>query len=115
VAASTPIPAAKPAVVAVSTPISAAKPKVLKIAAAAPAVSTRKRKGVEEEESHVQAKDVQAKGIQYLMRYHGYKKKSQSESEARKNMIDYLKNTEGFKMAFFKGKTYDQIRPIFQA
>nr|GFB27559.1 hypothetical protein [Tanacetum cinerariifolium] len=73
------------------------------------------RKLQEEEESHVQAKDVQAKGIQYLMRYHGYKKKSQSESEARKNMIDYLKNTEGFKMAFFKGKTYDQIRPIFQA
>nr|GFB81511.1 hypothetical protein [Tanacetum cinerariifolium] len=32
-----------------------------------------------------------------------------------KNMIAYLKNTEGFKMAFFKGKTYDQIHPIFQA
>nr|GEY89429.1 hypothetical protein [Tanacetum cinerariifolium] len=47
--------------------------------------------------------------------YHGYKKKPQSESEARKNMIAYLKNTKGFKMAFFKGKTYDQIRPIFQA
>nr|GFB54020.1 hypothetical protein [Tanacetum cinerariifolium] len=46
VAASTPIPAAKPAVVAVSTPISVAKPKVLNIVAAAPAVSTRKRKGV---------------------------------------------------------------------
>nr|GFC61980.1 hypothetical protein [Tanacetum cinerariifolium] len=45
-AASTPIPAAKPAVVDVSTPISAAKPKVLKIVATAPAVSTRKRKGV---------------------------------------------------------------------
>nr|GEV17131.1 hypothetical protein [Tanacetum cinerariifolium] len=30
-------------------------------------------------------------------------------------MIDYLKTTEGFKMAFYKGKTYDQIRPIFQA
>nr|GFA79178.1 zinc finger, CCHC-type, retrotransposon Gag domain protein [Tanacetum cinerariifolium] len=28
----------------------------------------------------------------------------QSESEACKNMIAYLKNTEGFKMAFFKGK-----------
>nr|GEW81348.1 hypothetical protein [Tanacetum cinerariifolium] len=60
VAASTPIPATKPAVVAVSTPISAAKPaakpKVLKIAAAASAVSTRKRKGVvirdPEEELH---------------------------------------------------------------
>nr|GFD10044.1 hypothetical protein [Tanacetum cinerariifolium] len=79
----------------------------------------------EEEESLAQAKDAQAtdvqpkdapaKGIQYIRRYHGYKKKPQSESQARKNMIDYLKNTEGFKMAFFKGKIYDQIRPIFQA
>nr|GFB96927.1 hypothetical protein [Tanacetum cinerariifolium] len=40
------------------------------------------RKLQEEEESHVQAKDVQAKGIQYIRRYHGYKKKPQSESEA---------------------------------
>nr|GFD34654.1 hypothetical protein [Tanacetum cinerariifolium] len=64
---------------------------------------------------HVQAKDVQAKRIQYIKRYHGYTKKPQSESEARKNMIAYLKNTEGFKMAFFKGKTYNQIRLIFQA
>nr|GEV06650.1 zinc finger, CCHC-type [Tanacetum cinerariifolium] len=72
------------------------------------------RKLQEEEESHVQAKDVQAKGIQYIRRYHGYKKKPQFEYEARKNMIAYLKNTEGFKMAFFKGKTYDQILKIFQ-
>nr|GEW04676.1 hypothetical protein [Tanacetum cinerariifolium] len=86
--------AAKPTVVAVSTLISAAKPtakpKVLKIVPAAPA---------EEEESHVQAKDVQAKdvqakGIQYIRRYHGYKKKPQSEYEAHKNMLAYLKNTE---------------------
>nr|GFB29602.1 uncharacterized mitochondrial protein AtMg00810-like [Tanacetum cinerariifolium] len=83
------------------------------------------RKLQEEEESLAQAKDAQAtdvqpkdapeKGIQYIRRYHGYKKKPQSESEERKNMIAYLKNTEGFNMAFFKGKTYDQIRPIFQA
>nr|GEU99471.1 calcineurin-like metallo-phosphoesterase superfamily protein [Tanacetum cinerariifolium] len=83
------------------------------------------RKLHEEEESLAQAKDAQviddqpkdapAKGIQYIKRYHGYKKKPQSESQACKNMIDYLKNIEGFKMAFFKGKTYDQIRPIFQA
>nr|GFC49091.1 hypothetical protein [Tanacetum cinerariifolium] len=50
VAASTPIPAVKPAVVDFCTPISAdkpaAKPKVLKIVAAAPAVSIRKRKEV---------------------------------------------------------------------
>nr|GFB91144.1 hypothetical protein [Tanacetum cinerariifolium] len=32
-------------------------------------------------------------------RYHGYKKKPQSESQARKNMIDYLKNTEAQKAA----------------
>nr|GFB65041.1 hypothetical protein [Tanacetum cinerariifolium] len=78
------------------------------------------RKLQEEEESLAQSTDVQpkdapAKGVQYIRRYHGYKKKPQSESQARKNMIDYLKNTEGFKMAFFKGKTYVQIRPIFQA
>nr|GFC82193.1 hypothetical protein [Tanacetum cinerariifolium] len=58
---------------------------------------------------------VQAKEIQYIKRYHGFKKKPQSESEARNNMISYLKNTEGYKMEFFKGKTYDQILPIFQA
>nr|GEW58363.1 hypothetical protein [Tanacetum cinerariifolium] len=30
-------------------------------------------------------------------------------------MISYLKNTEEYKMEFFKGKTYDEILPIFQA
>nr|GEV24707.1 hypothetical protein [Tanacetum cinerariifolium] len=110
--------------------------EVLKIAAAL-AVSTRKRKGVvirdPEEELHTDTlaetptvKD-KGKGIliedpkpmkkkdQYIKRYHGFKKKPQSESEACKNMISYLKNTEGYKMEFFKGKTYDQILPIFQA
>nr|GEZ00351.1 retrovirus-related Pol polyprotein from transposon TNT 1-94 [Tanacetum cinerariifolium] len=60
VAAITPIPASKPAFVAIVAPISAAKPvakpKVLKVVPAAPAVSTRKRKGVvirdPEEELH---------------------------------------------------------------
>nr|GEY10088.1 hypothetical protein [Tanacetum cinerariifolium] len=58
---------------------------------------------------------VQSKEPQYIKRYHGIKKKPQTESEARKNMISYLKNTEGYKMEFFKGKTYDEILPIFQA
>nr|GFC64663.1 hypothetical protein [Tanacetum cinerariifolium] len=56
---------------------------------------------------------VQSKEPQYIKRYHRIKKKPQSESEARKNMISYLKNTKGYKMEFFKGKTYDQILPIF--
>nr|GFA30907.1 hypothetical protein [Tanacetum cinerariifolium] len=133
------VTAAATQVVAASTRILAAKPKILKIAAA-PAVSTRRRKGVVirdlEEELHINTlaetptvKD-KGKGIlieapkpmkkkdqepQYIKRYHGIKKKPQSESEARKNMISYLKNTEGYKMEFFKGKTYDQILPIFQA
>nr|GFB60486.1 hypothetical protein [Tanacetum cinerariifolium] len=47
---------------------------------------------------------------QYIKRYHGIKKKPQTESDACKNMIFYLKNTEGF-----KGKKYDEILPIFQA
>nr|GFA58699.1 hypothetical protein [Tanacetum cinerariifolium] len=171
------VTAAATQVVAASIPIPAAKPKILKIAAAL-AVSTRRRKGVvirdPEEELHtdtlaetptvkdkgkgiliedpkpMKKKDQvemdveyakklqeelnkeheeayknidwdaafdhgQSKETQYIKRYHGFKKKSQSKSEARKNMISYLKNTEGYKMEFFKGKTYDQILPIFQA
>nr|GEW67821.1 hypothetical protein [Tanacetum cinerariifolium] len=58
---------------------------------------------------------VQSKEPQYIKRYHGMKKKPQTESEARKNMILYLKNTEGYKMDFFKGMKYDEIILIFQA
>nr|GFA61396.1 hypothetical protein [Tanacetum cinerariifolium] len=58
---------------------------------------------------------VQSKEPQYIKRYHGMKKKPQTESEARKNMIFYLKNTEGYKIDFFKGMKYDEILPIFQA
>nr|GEZ31783.1 hypothetical protein [Tanacetum cinerariifolium] len=90
------VTAAVTQVVAASTPIPAVKPKILSITAA-PAVSTRRRKGV------------------YIKRYHGIKKKPQTESEACKNMIFYLKNTEGYKMDLFKGKKYDKILPIFQA
>nr|GEV63934.1 hypothetical protein [Tanacetum cinerariifolium] len=37
-----------------------------------------------------------------------------TESEARKNMMIYLKNTAGYKMDFFKGMSYDEICLIFQ-
>nr|GFB89807.1 hypothetical protein [Tanacetum cinerariifolium] len=152
-------------VVAASTPIPAAKPKTLTITVA-PAVSTRRRKGVvirdleeelpsdtpaetpkvkdkgkgiliealkpmkkkdkieidaeyatklqeeinkEHEESYknIDWNDVldhvQSKEPQYIKRCHGMKKKPQTEFEARKNMILYLRNTEGYKMDFFKG------------
>nr|GEZ75118.1 hypothetical protein [Tanacetum cinerariifolium] len=163
--------------VAASTPIPAAKPKILNIVAA-PVVSTRRRKGVvirdpeeelpsetaaetpkvkdkgkgiliespkpmkkkdqiemdaeyakklqeeinkEHEETYknidwnAALDHVQSKEPQYIKRYHGMKKKPQTEFEARKNMIFYLKNTEGYKMDFFKGMKYDEILLIFQA
>nr|GEX54029.1 hypothetical protein [Tanacetum cinerariifolium] len=42
-------------------------------------------------------------------------KRPQTESEAIKNMMIYLKNTASYKMDFFKGMTYAQICPIIQA
>nr|GFB23389.1 hypothetical protein [Tanacetum cinerariifolium] len=94
-------------VAAASTPILVAKPKVLKIAAA-PAVEMdaeyAKKLHEELDKEHEEAykqidwnasfDHVQPKKTQYIKRYHGFKKKPQSESEARKNMISYLKNTE---------------------
>nr|GEZ56587.1 hypothetical protein [Tanacetum cinerariifolium] len=129
------VTAAATQVATASAPIPAAKPKVLKIAATL-AVSTRRRKGVvirdPEEELHTdtpaETHTVKDKGKGILIEDPKpmkkkdqiemdaeFMKKPQSESEARKNMISYLKNTEGYKMKFFKGKTYDQILPIFQA
>nr|GEV36817.1 ribonuclease H-like domain-containing protein [Tanacetum cinerariifolium] len=37
-----------------------------------------------------------------------------SEAQARKNIMIYLKNVDGFKMDYFKGMSYDDIRPIFE-
>nr|GEV75554.1 hypothetical protein [Tanacetum cinerariifolium] len=119
-------------VVAASTPIPAAKPKNLTITAA-PAKKDRIELDVEyarklQEEMNKEHEEtyknidwnaaldhVQSKEPQYIKRYHGIKKKPQTKSEARKNMISYLKNTEGHKMDFFKGKKYDEILLIFQA
>nr|GEU86048.1 hypothetical protein [Tanacetum cinerariifolium] len=38
-----------------------------------------------------------------------------TEAQARRNMIMHLKNTAGFKLDYFKGKSYDDIHPIFKA
>nr|GEW29566.1 ribonuclease H-like domain, reverse transcriptase, RNA-dependent DNA polymerase [Tanacetum cinerariifolium] len=49
-----------------------------------------------------------------VLRYQALKRKPQTEAHARKNMMVYLKNMAGFKMDFFKGMSYDDIRPIFE-
>nr|GEX60748.1 hypothetical protein [Tanacetum cinerariifolium] len=49
-----------------------------------------------------------------VMRYQALRRKPLTEAQARKNMMIYLKNMAGFKMDFFKGMTYSEIRPIFE-
>nr|GFC85960.1 hypothetical protein [Tanacetum cinerariifolium] len=50
-----------------------------------------------------------------VKRYQALKRKPQTEAQARKNMMIYLKNVTGFKMDYFKGMSYDDIRPLFEA
>nr|GFC55018.1 hypothetical protein [Tanacetum cinerariifolium] len=59
---------------------------------------------------------VKEKGKQdnVMLRYQALKRKPQTEAQARKNMIVYLKNMAGFKMDYFKRISYDDIRPIFE-
>nr|GEW36435.1 putative ribonuclease H-like domain-containing protein [Tanacetum cinerariifolium] len=108
-AANITIPAVSTTIPAVSVTIPAANPSI-------PAAYTRRRKGViirdPEEELPLNTPDETPK---YIKRYHRMKKRPQTESEARKNMILYLKNTAGYKMDFFKGLSYADICPIFQA
>nr|GFB30915.1 hypothetical protein [Tanacetum cinerariifolium] len=46
--------------------------------------------------------------------YQAMKRKPQTEAQARKNMMIYLKNVAGFKMDYFKGMSYDDICPVFK-
>nr|GEW07056.1 hypothetical protein [Tanacetum cinerariifolium] len=103
------------------------------------AASTRRRKGVvikdpKEESSRVIHADTKSKdkgkGIMdvtidhvkkkakedpAVQRYQVIKKRPQTEAQAQKNMIIYLKNVAGFRLDYFKGMSYDDIRPIFEA
>nr|GEV63369.1 retrovirus-related Pol polyprotein from transposon TNT 1-94 [Tanacetum cinerariifolium] len=49
-----------------------------------------------------------------VKRYQALKMKPQTEAQARKNMMIYLKNVASFKMDYFKGMSYDDIRLIFE-
>nr|GEY44440.1 hypothetical protein [Tanacetum cinerariifolium] len=44
----------------------------------------------------------------------GILRKPQNKAQPRKNMMIYLKKMAGFKMDYFKGVTYDDIRLIFE-
>nr|GEW26945.1 hypothetical protein [Tanacetum cinerariifolium]GEW26946.1 hypothetical protein [Tanacetum cinerariifolium] len=49
-----------------------------------------------------------------VMRYQALKRKPLTEAQERKNMMIYIKNMADFKMNFFKGMTYSEIRPLFE-
>nr|GEU46406.1 hypothetical protein [Tanacetum cinerariifolium] len=55
-----------------------------------------------------------AKEDKFVKRYQALKRKPQTEAQARKNRMVYLKNVAGFKMDYFKGMSYDDIRLIFE-
>nr|GEU59203.1 hypothetical protein [Tanacetum cinerariifolium] len=60
---------------------------------------------------HVKRKQKEDKSVK---RYQALKRKPQTEAQARKNMMVYLKNVVGFKMDYFKGVSYDDICLIFE-
>nr|GEU93627.1 hypothetical protein [Tanacetum cinerariifolium] len=60
---------------------------------------------------HVQRKEKEDNDVK---RYQALKRKPQTKAQARKNIMIYLRNVAGFKMGYFKGMTYNDIRPIFE-
>ncbi|GKB93797.1 hypothetical protein Tco_0979934, partial [Tanacetum coccineum] len=49
-----------------------------------------------------------------VIRYHALKMKPKKITQARRNMIKYLKNLGNYKISDFKGMSYNEIRPIFE-
>nr|GEY87572.1 hypothetical protein [Tanacetum cinerariifolium] len=58
---------------------------------------------------------LKAKEDPAVKKYQTMKRKPQTEAQSRKNMMMYLKNVVSFKMDYFKGMSYDDIRPIIEA
>nr|GEV72861.1 hypothetical protein [Tanacetum cinerariifolium] len=77
---------------------------------AAPSAA-RRRKGVDDVIDQIQRKEKEDNTV---MRYQALKRKPKTEAQDRKNMMTYLRNMARFKMDYFKGMSYDDIRPIFE-
>ncbi|GJR22764.1 hypothetical protein Tco_0971291 [Tanacetum coccineum] len=60
------------------------------------------------------AEQVQERQSDTIKTYQTLKKKPVSVAQARKNIMIYLKNMAGYKMGYFKGMSYDEIRPMFE-
>nr|GEY81494.1 hypothetical protein [Tanacetum cinerariifolium] len=55
-----------------------------------------------------------AKVIDEFLNQERKERKPLTEAQARRNMIVYLKNMAGYKMNYFKGKSYAEIIPLFE-
>nr|GEX66611.1 hypothetical protein [Tanacetum cinerariifolium] len=99
------VTAASETVTAASTIISTADPQV-------PAATITAAPARDVPIDHVKLK---AKEDPVVQRYQVMKRKPQTEAQAQKNMMMYLKNVAGFKLDYFKGMSYDDMRPIFKA
>ncbi|GJU06495.1 MAK10-like protein [Tanacetum coccineum] len=49
-----------------------------------------------------------------VQKYWDLKNKPKTVSQARRNMVKYLKNQGNYKISDFKGMSYNEIRPIFE-
>nr|GEV91195.1 hypothetical protein [Tanacetum cinerariifolium] len=57
---------------------------------------------------------VQSRQSDTVRKYQALKRKPILVAQAKKNMMIYLKSMAGFKMEFFKGMSYEEIRPLFE-
>ncbi|GJT98379.1 hypothetical protein Tco_1093897, partial [Tanacetum coccineum] len=71
-----------------------------------------------DQRQEVPTQPTQYQGIDWndpsVLRYHALKNRHVSITQARRNMITYLKNQGGYKESYFKKMRYDDIRPIFE-
>nr|GEU35887.1 hypothetical protein [Tanacetum cinerariifolium] len=65
-------------------------------------------------QAQIEQDEKKQKEDKAIKRYQVLKRKPQTEAQARKNIMIYLKNVAGFKMDYFKGMSFDDIRPIFE-
>nr|GEY95099.1 hypothetical protein [Tanacetum cinerariifolium] len=112
-AASDTITAASTTITVADVPVHAATTIVTLTLTATPKLEAELNKNIDWDEliDHVQRKQKEDKVVKTCQ---ALKRKPQTEAQARKNMMLYLKNVAGFKMYYFKGMTYDDIYPIFK-
>ncbi|GKE43420.1 hypothetical protein Tco_1470704, partial [Tanacetum coccineum] len=72
----------------------------------------------EEERQRVMSEAKSTKKIDWNdpsdIRYHALKMKPKTVTQARRNMIKYLKNSGNYKISDFKGMSYNEIMPVFE-